>query len=150
MGADIDLAFWNMPRFGLHTLCIFLGIMARCITTYGTAYWAPFSWKEKLFVVVCWIPKGTLQRDTQKCYSIFKAALAPLAFERLKSIPENENLQMAMDVMKICAVAVFFLAPIGAFVITFSGPRLLNQITVEEKELNYLKKLSLLPTSRKR
>ncbi|XP_076653046.1 sodium/hydrogen exchanger 9B1 [Halictus rubicundus] len=139
IGADIDIAVWAMPRFGLHVLCILLGLTARSITAYATTMWTPFSWKERLFVVVCWIPKGTLQ-----------AALGPMAFERLKAKPDNENLQMAMDVMKISVVAVFFLAPIGAFVITFSGPRLLNQITIKESELTYLRRLSLLPNHAKK
>nr|XP_031830195.1 sodium/hydrogen exchanger 9B1-like [Nomia melanderi] len=111
---------------------------ARSVATYFTTYWTPFTVKERLFVVVSWLPKGTLQ-----------AALGPLAYEHVQNKPDVEKVQLALDVVRISVITILFLAPIGAFVITFSGPILLNQINVEEHpmnpKLNYLRRLSLQP-----
>lgn len=33
----------------------------RSAATYLTTWRTPLTWKERLFVVVCWLPKGTIQ-----------------------------------------------------------------------------------------
>lgn len=72
-----------------------------------------------------------------------------MAYEHVQNKSDIEKVELALDVVRISVVTILFLAPIGAFVITFSGPILLNQINVEEHpmntKLNYLKRLSLQP-----
>ncbi|XP_076235687.1 sodium/hydrogen exchanger 9B1 [Calliopsis andreniformis] len=138
IGADIDFTDWSLSRFGLHLLCIFIGLLARSIVTFLTTFHTSFTWKERLFFVVAWLPKGTLQ-----------AALGPMAYERVRNEPDNENIELALDVVRVSVVAILFLAPIGAFSINTLGPILLNQVTAEKYErdraLSYLRILSLQP-----
>ncbi|XP_078040755.1 sodium/hydrogen exchanger 9B2 [Augochlora pura] len=130
IGADIDLQSWTIDRFWLHLLCIITGLIVRF--SYLSVEAKSLNWKERLFVVVCWLPKGTLQ-----------AALGPMAYERLKENPEHEGVQMALEVMRISVITVLFLAPVGTVAITVTGPILLEQSVVEDEELNYLRRISL-------
>ncbi|XP_076683996.1 sodium/hydrogen exchanger 9B2 isoform X1 [Andrena cerasifolii] len=116
---------------------------ARCIATYLTTLRTPLTWKERLFFVAAWLPKGTLQ-----------AALAPMAYERECSEQNMEKKQLALDIVRLSVLTILFLSPIGAFAITTSGPFLLNKITDEQyqrdRELSYLRILSLQPTPTRR
>ncbi|XP_043260354.1 sodium/hydrogen exchanger 9B2-like [Colletes gigas] len=138
IGADIDFTNWCVSRLFLHLLCIFIGLTARSIATYLTTLKTSFTWKERLFVVGAWLPKGTLQ-----------AGLGPLAFERVRNGPDLEKIEMALDIIRLSVVTVLILAPLGAFLIAYTGPILLNKITIEEherqRELSYLRILSLQP-----
>ena len=81
----------------------------------------------------------------------FKAALGPMAYEHLRNGEESEELQMAMDIVKVSVVTILFLSPIGASLISYTGPILLVQTTAEQRqrdrELSYLRILSFLPMS---
>ncbi|KZC14599.1 Sodium/hydrogen exchanger 9B1 [Dufourea novaeangliae] len=138
IGADIDLTDWSIPRLGLHLSCMLIGLTARSIATCLTTLRTQFTWKERLFVVASWLPKGTLQ-----------AALGPMALERVRNKMQSENIEIALDVVRISVITILIMAPIGAFVVTFSGPFLLNKISEEERqrnrELSYLRVLSLQP-----
>lgn len=81
-----------------------------------------------------------------------KAALGPLAYEQLRNNEGNEEFEMALDIVRL-SVLTFFLAPIGYFLMNYIGPIFLEKITEEqrqkERELSYLRILSLLPESSK-
>ncbi|XP_076756610.1 sodium/hydrogen exchanger 9B2 [Xylocopa sonorina] len=141
IGADIEFADCTLSRFGLHLSCILLGLTARSIAVYLTTVRTLFTWKERLFVVVCWLPKGTLQ-----------AALGPMAYERLRNDQgDPEELEMGLDIVRISVITILLLAPIGSSLITVLGPILLEKITNEQRrrdrQMSYLRILSLLPTS---
>ncbi|XP_068985754.1 sodium/hydrogen exchanger 9B1-like [Bombus flavifrons] len=140
IGADIEFVNWSVSRFGLYISCILIGLMGRSAATYLATWRTPLTWKERLFVVVCWLPKGTIQ-----------AALGPMAYEHLRNGEESEELQMAMDIVKVSVVTILFLSPIGASLISYTGPILLVQTTAEQRqrdrELSYLRILSFLPMS---
>ncbi|XP_076683997.1 sodium/hydrogen exchanger 9B1 isoform X2 [Andrena cerasifolii] len=84
----------------------------------------------------------------------FDAALAPMAYERECSEQNMEKKQLALDIVRLSVLTILFLSPIGAFAITTSGPFLLNKITDEQyqrdRELSYLRILSLQPTPTRR
>ncbi|XP_014599976.1 PREDICTED: sodium/hydrogen exchanger 9B1-like [Polistes canadensis] len=137
IGADIDFKDWSLSRFGLYCTCILIGLITRCITAILSTIKTHFSWKERTFIALAWIPKGTLQ-----------AALAPMAYQRTTE-EDPEHIELALDVVRISIVAVIFLAPLGAIIMMISGPLLLNKITMEEHErerrLSYLRIRSLQP-----
>ncbi|KAK1116508.1 hypothetical protein K0M31_018971 [Melipona bicolor] len=139
IGADIELVNWCPSRFGLHLLCILIGLMGRSAAAYLTTWRTSFTWKERLFVVVSWLPKGSVQ-----------AALGPMAYEHLRNEKFSEELEMAEDIVKVSVVAILFLSPIGASLISRTGPILLDRATEEqrqrEREMSYLRILSFLPT----
>ncbi|KAG7212671.1 hypothetical protein KM043_012951 [Ampulex compressa] len=138
IGADIDFKDWSIYRFGLYVTTIFVGLTARSIAAFLTTLWTPFTWKERLFVVISWLPKGTLQ-----------AALAPMAYEHARMEEDAEKIELALDVVRISVIAIVFLAPLGAIVMMATGPFLLNKISLEEhrreRELSYLRIVSLQP-----
>nr|XP_034184731.1 sodium/hydrogen exchanger 9B1-like [Osmia lignaria]XP_034184732.1 sodium/hydrogen exchanger 9B1-like [Osmia lignaria] len=140
IGADINFNHWTLSRLSLHLLCILIGLSVRSLTILFASFRSPFTWKERLFVIVCWLPKGTLQ-----------AAMAPMAYERVRHRANGRMIELAVDVVKVSVLTMLFLAPIGAILINLTGPILLNKITKEEqrrkRELSYLRILSLQPFS---
>ncbi|XP_071571560.1 sodium/hydrogen exchanger 9B1 [Temnothorax nylanderi] len=138
IGADIDFRNWAISRFGLYLACVLMGISVRSTTAFLTTIRMPFTWKERLFVAIAWVPKGTLQ-----------AALAPMAFERARKEGDPTKIELALDVVRISVIAIVFLAPLGAIGMMTSGPYLLNKISIEEhqreRELSYMRIVALQP-----
>ncbi|EGI60180.1 Mitochondrial sodium/hydrogen exchanger NHA2 [Acromyrmex echinatior] len=131
IGADIDFRNWPPSRFGLYLTCVLIGIFVRSSTAFLTTIRMPFTWKERLFIAIAWIPKGTLQ-----------AALAPLAFEQAIKEGDPMKIELALDVVRISVIAIIFLAPLGAIGMMSGGPYLLNKISIEEhrreRELSFV------------
>lgn len=73
-----------------------------------------------------------------------------MAYEHLRNEKFSEELEMAEDIVKASVVAILFLSPIGASLISRTGPILLDRTTEEqrqrEREMSYLRILSFLPT----
>lgn len=61
-----------------------------------------------------------------------QAAFAPMAYEQARLENDPARLELALDVVRISVVAIIFMAPLGAIIMTVSGPLLLNKITGEE------------------
>ncbi|KAL2720053.1 sodium/hydrogen exchanger 9B1-like [Vespula squamosa] len=142
IGADIDFKNWSLSRFGLYCTCILIGLMTRCIVAILSTIKTQFSWKERTFIALAWIPKGSLQ-----------AALAPMTYER--TTEENpKQIELALDVIRMSIVAIVFLAPLGAIIMMISGRILLNKISMEEHEkerrLSYFRIQSLQPIRTRR
>ncbi|XP_070153085.1 sodium/hydrogen exchanger 9B1 [Polyergus mexicanus] len=138
IGADIDFRNWTTLKFGLYLACILIGISVRSTTAFLTTLRMPFTWKERLFVAISWIPKGTLQ-----------AALAPMAFERARKEGDPTKIELALEVVRISVIAIVFLAPLGAIGMMTTGPFFLNKISLEElqreRELSYSRIVALQP-----
>ena len=74
-----------------------------------------------------------------------------MAYEHLRNEKLlSEELEMAEDIVKVSVVTILFLSPIGASLISRTGPILLSRVTKEqrqrEREMSYLRILSFLPT----
>ncbi|KAL0132537.1 hypothetical protein PUN28_000351 [Cardiocondyla obscurior] len=143
IGADIDFRDWAVSRFGLYLACIIIGISVRSIAAFLTTCRMPFTWKERFFVAVAWVPKGTLQ-----------AAIAPIAFEHATRENDPTRIELALEVIRISVIAIVFLAPLGAFGIMTSGPYLLRKISIEEhqrkRELSYMRIVALQPVRKRK
>ncbi|KAL3272498.1 hypothetical protein HHI36_013975 [Cryptolaemus montrouzieri] len=74
--------------------------------------------KEKLFVSLSWRSKTTVQ-----------AALGPVVPGIVKEStnPDENNFAYARLVLIVCALSISLTAPIGAILISLSGPRLLTK-----------------------
>uniref|UniRef100_A0A0C9QX53 SLC9B2 protein n=1 Tax=Fopius arisanus TaxID=64838 RepID=A0A0C9QX53_9HYME len=143
IGAEIDFTLWSPERFGLHVLCIILGLAARSACAILATYRTPFTMKERVFVAFAWLPKGTLQ-----------AALAPMALEEARRTDDENEISIAIDVVRISVVAIVFLAPLGAVIMMVSGPLLLNRLEEDEihrhRQLSFLRWTSLQPVHNNR
>ncbi|XP_012279149.1 sodium/hydrogen exchanger 9B1 [Orussus abietinus] len=144
VGAEIDLHNWHLKRFGLYTLIVFVGAITRSILAALSAFKTPqraFTLKERLFIALAWLPKGSLQ-----------AALAPMAYE-IEQEDADENLkELVTDLVRLSTTSIIFLAPLGAFLMPNFGPLLLNKASEEEvlrrRKLSYLRLLSLQPVTK--
>lgn len=74
--------------------------------------------KEKIFVALSWMAKATVQ-----------AALGPVALDTIRnnnsSDPKAQS--YAEITLLVCVLSIILTAPIGAIIITLSGPRLLTK-----------------------
>ncbi|KAJ8680470.1 hypothetical protein QAD02_016257 [Eretmocerus hayati] len=143
IGAEIDLHNWSNPRLILHLIVITFGTTVRLIFAFLATFHTDFSSKERLFIALSWISKGTLQ-----------AALAPMTLEQAEKDDDPGEMEKAIDVVRLSVVSVMILAPLGAMIMMMTGPLLLNKTSYEEhqrrRELSYLRLLSLQPVRRRR
>lgn len=72
-----------------------------------------------------------------------------MAFEHARNTVDVNEIDLAVEIVRMSVTAIVLLAPLGAICITNSGPYLLNKITVEEhkreRELSYLRIIALQP-----
>lgn len=108
---DINIAFHS----GLvGALIIFLGLIARSIGTYLCVIKAGFNFKEKMFIVVSYIPKATVQAAI---------CAAPLAAMKLYGMPT----QAGEIILAVAVLSIVMTAPLGAWAISFTGKRWLEE-----------------------
>ncbi|CAD6227541.1 GSCOCG00001224001-RA-CDS, partial [Cotesia congregata] len=138
IGAEMDLTLWSSQRFGLHISCILLGLLIRSSAAILSTQGTDFTMKERIFVALAWLPKGSLQ-----------ATLAPLALESAGQIDHPEIMSLATDIVRMSVVSILFLAPLGAIIMMVTGPILLTKIDEEtqarRRELSFLQWSSLQP-----
>ncbi|XP_013133881.1 PREDICTED: mitochondrial sodium/hydrogen exchanger 9B2 isoform X2 [Papilio polytes] len=105
---------------GILVTCVVL----RAILTSVCAVRSNLNMKEKVFVGLAWMAKATVQ-----------AALGPVALDEVRKMatadgqPVPEMLQYAETVLTVCIMSIVITAPLGAMVITITGPRLLSKTT---------------------
>jgi hypothetical protein len=61
--------------------------------------------------------------------SFVQAALGPVALDSVHDGNRPEEREFAEHVLMICVLSILLTAPIGAIIITLSGPRLLKKTT---------------------
>lgn len=98
--------------------CLLAGIIIRVFVTVGIAVGDGFNLKEKIFIALSWMAKATVQ-----------AALGPVAIKQLTSrgdVTDDEK-YYAETIFMICVLSIILTAPIGAIIISITGPRLLTK-----------------------
>jgi len=88
-------------------LVIFIGLIFRSVGTYVSLIGTPFDWKEKLFCVVAYIPKATVQ-----------AAIG--------AIPLAAGVASGEVILAVAVLSILLTAPIGAIGIMIFGERILD------------------------
>ncbi|XP_063838814.1 sodium/hydrogen exchanger 9B2-like isoform X2 [Ostrinia nubilalis] len=105
---------------GILVACMVL----RAIVTSVSAVRSNLNTKEKIFVGLSWMAKATVQ-----------AALGPVAIDevgKMVGVDEDKLVELrgyAEIVSTLCILSIVITAPIGAIVITLTGPRLLSKTT---------------------
>lgn len=92
---------------------ILIGLIGRSAGTWLCTLGAGFTWKEKLFVVISYLPKATVQA------AIGSAPLAAMAARGMPTAPGDVILAVAV-------MSIVLTAPLGAFAISWAGPALLT------------------------
>ncbi|XP_008057783.1 sodium/hydrogen exchanger 9B1 [Carlito syrichta] len=113
VGSEVSVTSLESNAIGLCVATLSLALCVRVLTTYVLVCFAGFSFKEKIFIALSWIPKATVQ-----------AVLGPLVLERARlSTPQLES--YSKDVMTVAFLAILITAPNGALLIGILGPKIL-------------------------
>ncbi len=106
VGAQVNIhVAWKAGLAG--ALVIFIGLIFRSVGTYVSLIGTPFDWKEKLFCVVAYIPKATVQ-----------AAIG--------AIPLAAGVASGEVILAVAVLSILLTAPIGAIGIMIFGERILD------------------------
>ncbi|XP_053615518.1 sodium/hydrogen exchanger 9B2-like isoform X3 [Plodia interpunctella] len=103
---------------GILVVCAIL----RAILTSVCAVRSNLNTKEKIFVGLAWMAKATVQ-----------AALGPVAVDevgKMLNVTDEKRAELmnyAEIVVTVCIMSIVITAPIGAIIITLTGPRLLSK-----------------------
>ena len=95
-------------------ILIFLALIARSIGTYLCLIGSHLNLKERIFVVISYIPKATVQA------AIGSAPLIAMKFAGMDTRPGEIILAMAV-------LSILLTAPVGAWAITLYGNKVLEQ-----------------------
>jgi NhaP-type Na+/H+ or K+/H+ antiporter len=106
VGAQVNIhVAWKAGLAG--ALVIFIGLVFRSVGTYVSLIGTPFNRKEKLFCVVAYIPKATVQ-----------AAIG--------AVPLAAGVASGEVILAIAVLSILLTAPIGAIGIMIFGERILD------------------------
>ena len=106
VGAQVNIhVAWEAGLAG--ALVIFIGLVFRSVGTYLSLIGTPFDWKEKLFCVVAYIPKATVQ-----------AAIG--------AIPLAAGVASGEVILAVAVLSILLTAPVGAIGIMIFGERILD------------------------
>uniref|UniRef100_A0A452RS00 Solute carrier family 9 member B1 n=1 Tax=Ursus americanus TaxID=9643 RepID=A0A452RS00_URSAM len=128
VGSEVSVATLKSNAIGICVATMSLALLIRISFTFVLMCFAGFSFKEKIFIALSWMPKATVQ-----------AVLGPLALETARiSAPHLEP--YSKDVMTVAFLAILITAPNGALIIGILGPKVLtrhdpNKINVELTKL---------------
>ncbi|XP_034814844.1 sodium/hydrogen exchanger 9B1 isoform X5 [Pan paniscus] len=115
VGAEVSVSSLESNIVGISVATLSLALCVRILTTYLLMCFAGFSFKEKIFIALAWMPKATVQ-----------AVLGPLALETARvSAPHLEP--YAKDVMTVAFLAILITAPNGALLMGILGPKMLTR-----------------------
>ncbi|EDV99190.1 GH13169 [Drosophila grimshawi] len=115
-GATIKLRELDSNLIYIGAVCIFTGVIVRIFVTAGIAVGDRLNTKEKFFVGLAWMAKATVQ-----------AALGPVALRHLDETSTEEDRNWARIVQTICILSILLTAPLGAILISVTGPRMLTK-----------------------
>lgn len=125
VGAQVNIhVAWKAGLAG--TLVIFIGLIFRSVGTYVSLFGTPFDWKEKLFCVVAYIPKATVQ-----------AAIGAL--------PLAAGVASGEVILAVAVLSILLTAPIGAIGIMIFGERVLDYGELSMYRFKELRKKLALP-----
>jgi NhaP-type Na+/H+ or K+/H+ antiporter len=107
VGAQVNISVaLNAGLIGLAIICA--GLIARSFGTFISVQGAGLNWKEKLFCVISYIPKATVQ-----------AAIG--------AIPLSEGVRGGEVILAIAVLSIVVTAPLGAIGISLSSRGLLSR-----------------------
>lgn len=125
VGAQVNIhVAWKAGLAG--TLVIFIGLVFRSVGTYLSLLGTPFDWKEKLFCVVSYIPKATVQ-----------AAIG--------AVPLAAGVVSGEVILAVAVLSIVLTAPIGAIGIMIFGEKVLDHGKLSIYKFKELREKLALP-----
>jgi NhaP-type Na+/H+ or K+/H+ antiporter/CBS domain-containing protein len=113
VGAQVDIRVaWQAGLAGI--VLIVFGLIVRSVGTYLCLIASPFTQSERLFIVISYIPKATVQA------AIGGAPLLAMQAAGMDTGP-------GQVILAVAVLSILLTAPVGAWAITFVGNRVLKQ-----------------------
>jgi len=113
VGAQVDIhVAWKAGAAG--SVLIGLALIARSIGTYLCLIGSPFTLSERIFVVISYVPKATVQAAI---------GAAPLLAMRAAGMDTRPG----QIILAVAVLSILLTAPVGAWAITIVGNRVLKQ-----------------------
>lgn len=106
VGAQVNVhVAWEAGLAGAAVIAV--GLVFRCVGTWVSLVGMPYTWKEKLFCVVAYVPKATVQ-----------AAIG--------AVPLAAGVASGEVILAVAVLSILLTAPIGAIGIMILGERILD------------------------
>lgn len=106
VGAQVNIhVAWKAGLAGISVILI--GLVFRSVGTYVSLFGTPYNWKEKLFCVVAYIPKATVQ-----------AAIG--------AVPLAAGVASGEIILAVAVLSILLTAPLGAIGILILGEKILD------------------------
>ncbi len=106
VGAQVNIhVAWKAGLAGISVIVI--GLVFRSVGTYVSLFGTPYTWKEKLFCVVAYIPKATVQ-----------AAIG--------AVPLAAGVASGEIILAVAVLSILLTAPLGAIGILILGEKVLD------------------------
>ncbi|MGH0053673.1 MAG: cation:proton antiporter [Sphaerochaetaceae bacterium] len=113
VGAQVDLTAAKEAGFA-SILLILIALVGRSFGTYICTLGSGFSFKEKMFVVISYLPKATVQA------AIGAAPLAVMSERGMDTYPGE-------IILAVAVMSIILTAPLGALAISWAGKNLLSE-----------------------
>lgn len=104
-------------------VCLVIGSIARTIVSFFIVAGAGLSVKERLFIAMAWLPKGTVQ-----------AAIGSIPLEMARRKNDETMIGYGLVILTYAVLSIILSAPLGAFLMSFFGPKLLQKSTKNQNE----------------
>uniref|UniRef100_T1KAV6 Cation/H+ exchanger transmembrane domain-containing protein n=1 Tax=Tetranychus urticae TaxID=32264 RepID=T1KAV6_TETUR len=114
IGYEVKFSSLKMHTILWSLVCLVIGLIARTITSIGIVAGAGLTLKEHLFIGVSWLPKGTVQ-----------AAIGSIPLELARAKNDETMISYGLTILTFAVLSIIISAPLGAFLIKYSGPKLL-------------------------
>lgn len=127
-GAMVDVNTFDAETVGYGFICIIVALLLRMCVAVSVPWGLGFNKKERAFVGVSWVPKGTVQA------ALGSAALDLAKMEEDTNPDHKDHMRWGQQILVLAVLATLFTAPIGAIAISFFGTKLLQHDDDDDPE----------------
>jgi len=122
IGSQIILGQLEPRLVGFGLLVMFLALLIRAGLTYAASFGRLLTASERLFMVISWMPKATVQ-----------AALGPAALETVHLLQLGDQAErIGSNILALSVISILVTGPLGAVAMQCAGPRLLRKKATED------------------
>ncbi|XP_076454012.1 sodium/hydrogen exchanger 9B2-like [Babylonia areolata] len=122
IAAAVDVSKLDLCLTGLGIAVLAIGLGVRCLVAFLAVLGTNLNVKERLFVVIAWLPKATVQ-----------AAIGATAFDMARNLNKSDLMDNGETVLQLAVLSILITAPTGAALVAIFGPHLLHRTPSADK-----------------
>ncbi|CAB4028608.1 sodium hydrogen exchanger 9B2-like [Paramuricea clavata] len=121
IGAEVNVEYMESRLIGRGIAILVVGMIPRLLMVYFVVSRNNFTRKEKIFLMLSWIPKATVQ-----------AAIGSITLDaaRDKGFVGQYQERHGVEILTLSVLSILITAPIGAIAMTVTGQKLLQKSNV--------------------